>query len=418
MPDTVLLDRSSDSLPRQPNHAPQSIGIAGGGLMGLLLSWQLARRGHTVSLFEAGYFATPAAAAHTAAGMVAPLSEAIAGEPYLYDMGLAALRLWPELLQQLQAESGIAVNYQQNGSLIIAHPQDMAELRQFQRDAARIPLQTPLQMLNQSAISQLEPQLSPQFRQGLLTSDEAHIDNRQLLNTLVSACRQLDVAMHEGCAAEVDRHQIKTAVEQHSFDWVIDCRGHGARPQWQPLRGVRGEVLRLHAPEMSLARPVRLLHPRYQLYVVPKPDHHFVIGATQIESEDRSPMSLQSMLELGSALYTLSPAFAEGRILELNTNLRPALPDNRPQVQLETGLIRINGLFRHGFLLAPVVLTHTLALLESGGLPRSEALLASEGLVEQGPDRPLNPLPFAHILGQPVQGSPADVYLEDEVHDR
>ena len=114
---------------------------------------------------------------------------------------------------------------------------------------------------------------------------------------------------------------------------------------------------------MHLTRPVRLLHPRYQLYIVPKPNHEFVVGATQIESEDSSPVSVQSALELNSALYTLNPAFAEARIIEMQSNLRPALNDNRPQIQHEAGLIKVNGLYRHGYLLAPVVVQYTLALL-------------------------------------------------------
>jgi glycine oxidase len=126
---------------------------------------------------------------------------------------------------------------------------------------------------------------------------------------------------------------------------------------------VRGEVLRVSTDEVNLQRPVRLLHPRYQLYIVPKPNQEFVIGATQIESEDRSPMSVQSALELNSALYTVNPAFAEARIIEMQSNLRPALNDNRPQIQYTDGIVKVNGLYRHGYLLAPVVVQHTLALL-------------------------------------------------------
>ena len=86
-----------------------------------------------------------------------------------------------------------------------------------------------------------------------------------------------------------------------------------------------------------------------------------MIGATQIESEDRSPMTLQSSLELSSALYTLSPAFAEARIIEMDTNLRPAFMDNLPKVDVQDGLIIANGLFRHGYLLAPAVVENVLA---------------------------------------------------------
>jgi glycine oxidase len=150
-----------------------------------------------------------------------------------------------------------------------------------------------------------------------------------------------------------------------SFDLVIDCRGVGAQAQWQGVRGVRGEILRVQTDEVQLQRPVRLLHPRYQLYVVPKANQEFVIGATQIESEDRSPVSVQSALELNSALYTINPAFAEARIIEMTSNLRPALNDNRPQIQYGEGLICVNGLYRHGYLLAPIVVQHTLALIDS-----------------------------------------------------
>src|SRR5690606_20300415 len=125
--------------------------------------------------------------------------------------------------------------------------------------------------------------------------------------------------------------------------------------------GVRGETMYVHTPEVRLQRPVRLMHPRYQLYVVPKPEQRFIIGATQIESEDRSPISLQSSLELASALYTLAPAFAEARIIETGVNLRPAFMDNMPHVHAQSGLISANGLFRHGFLLAPAVVTQVLA---------------------------------------------------------
>ena len=127
------------------------------------------------------------------------------------------------------------------------------------------------------------------------------------------------------------------------------------------LRGVRGETLHVETKEIHLQRPVRLMHPRYQLYVVPKPNHRFIIGATQIESEDHSPVTIQSNLELSSALYTLSPAFAEARIIEMDTNLRPAFMNNLPKVTINEGLITANGLFRHGYLLAPAVVENVLA---------------------------------------------------------
>jgi glycine oxidase len=156
---------------------------------------------------------------------------------------------------------------------------------------------------------------------------------------------------------------------------VIDCRGLGARPQWPQLRGVRGEVLRVHAPEVTLQRPVRLVHPRYPLYIAPKPGQVFVIGATEIESEDMSAPSVRSTLELLSAAYAVHTGFAEARILEMATQCRPTLPDNLPALRAPApGVLQINGLYRHGFMVAPAVLDATLEWLATGQSPLARQL--------------------------------------------
>jgi glycine oxidase len=123
---------------------------------------------------------------------------------------------------------------------------------------------------------------------------------------------------------------------------------------------VRGEVIVLAAPGFKLQRAVRLLHPRWRVYIVPRPDEQLVIGATEIESEDRSPISVQSTMELLSAAFSIFPSLAEARILATDVNLRPATPDNLPWISIEEGLIRINGMFRHGWLLAPAVIEKAL----------------------------------------------------------
>jgi glycine oxidase len=131
---------------------------------------------------------------------------------------------------------------------------------------------------------------------------------------------------------------------------------------------VRGEVVRVHSPEVALSRPIRLLHPRYPIYIAPKPDGVYVIGATQIESEDTSPTSVRSALELLSALYSVHPAFGEARILEMVTQCRPTLPDNLPEIRWDgERLIRINGLYRHGYLMGPAVMDAALGLIHQLG---------------------------------------------------
>ncbi len=137
---------------------------------------------------------------------------------------------------------------------------------------------------------------------------------------------------------------------------MIDCRGLGAKPAWPALRGIRGEVARVHAPGIGLTRPVRLLHPRYPLYIAPKENDLYVIGATEVEGEDMSPVTVRSALELLSAAFAVHPGFGEARILELNAHCRPTLPDHRPAIVWDGArTLRVNGLYRHGFMIAPEV---------------------------------------------------------------
>jgi glycine oxidase len=166
--------------------------------------------------------------------------------------------------------------------------------------------------------------------------------------------------------------------KNEQFDWVIDCRGLGAKSAWnstsnsaKDLRGIRGEVIRLYAPEVKLRRPTRLIHPRYPIYIAPKEDDVYVVGATEIESEDVSPMSVRSAMELLSATYTVHSGFAEARILEMATQCRPTLKDNLPEIYLDKktngpSLMMINGLYRHGYMISPAILDCALEILNEG----------------------------------------------------
>lgn len=352
-----------------------SIGIAGAGLLGRLLAWQLSLQDHRVQLFDQRARGHDASAAHTAAGMLAPLSEAAASHPSLLPAGLQAIEQWRLWCEQL----GISDAFHAAGSLILAHPQDVAELRQFTAHCQRLgdAGEIGFKQLNRQTIATLEPDLSENFTQGLWAESEAHLDNRQVLAKLDQRLENSGATLTYQHAVRPSAGQILDADNQrHTFDLVIDCRGAGARQQLGQLRGVRGETLHLQTREVRLQRPVRLLHPRYQLYIVPKPEHRFVIGATQLESEDLSPISLQSSLELASAVYTLAPAFAEARILEAGVNLRPAYTDNLPKVTSEAGLITANGLYRHGYLLAPLVVNQVLSIVRGKNNRACEQLLS------------------------------------------
>ena len=177
-------------------------------------------------------------------------------------------------------------------------------------------------------------------------ADEAHLDSRLALQQLVAYLSAKDV--------EIQFEQSITAADCNS-DYVIDCRGYGARHDLPGLRGVKGEMLLLKSNDISLSRAVRFVHPRNPLYIVPRAEGLFMLGATMIENDERHRISARSMLELLSAAYALHPAFGEAEIIEIGVDVRPAFANNLPQLRRNKNTLYVNGLYRHGFLLGPAI---------------------------------------------------------------
>jgi len=320
-----------------------NIAIVGAGILGRLLALACRKHDWQVTLFDQDMPEGTQSCTYTGAGMLSPYAELDIAEPVIFELGQESLALWPQILAQLTQP----VFFQQQGALVVAHGRDSAELDRFERSMkSKCSQPTHIQLVHKEAIAKLEPALAGRFNSGIYLPGEGQIDNRQLLASLQETILASGIDWRWG-------EKIEPLSRLTGFDWVIDCRGLGAKPDWQALRGVRGEIIIVHAPEVTLNRPVRLMHPRYPLYVVPREDHRFLIGATSIESQDMRPMTVQSALELLSAAFSIHPGFAEAEILEMNVNCRPTLPDNLPQIQVAEGLMRINGLYRHGFLISP-----------------------------------------------------------------
>lgn len=341
-----------------------NIVILGAGLMGRLLACQLARAGHTLELFDAGGPEALTSAARAAAAMLAPLAESAITETSVVKMGVHGLRRWPELIAQLDEP----VFFQQAGTLVLWHRQDSAEAERFSRqmDATHqsLPNLPKARHLDAQGIAQLEPSLGSRFTQGLYLPGEGQLDNHQLLAVMLHQLQRLEVKLNWDSPRSPGDFSPGNPGQP---DWVFDCRGLGAREQWPALRGVRGEIITLEALEVKLTRPTRLIHPRYPIYIAPKGDGIFVLGATEIESDDLSPVSVRSTLELLSAAYSVDSGFAEARILDLVAQCRPALPDNLPSIRhLGERVMQINGLYRHGYLVAPALLDVVMELFQRG----------------------------------------------------
>ena len=346
-----------------------NIAIAGAGLLGRLLAFQLSRAGHAVHVFDpAPHAEARGAAGWTAAGMLSPVAELECADEGVFRLGLRSMELWPELLGQME----VPVECRFDGSLLLAHRGDEGAARRvmdlLEQKVEALGVGVRLRAdhrptdISPDALKEIEPAVRGPAHAWLLPH-EGRIHTVQAMQALAACAR--GVHWHWGRTVTATApHSVQTDAGEQRFDWVFDVRGTGARPQL-PVRGVRGEIFWLQCPGLQLTRPLRLLHPRHRVYLVPRAPDLVVVGASEIESEDRSPVSLRSTVELLAAAHSVVPELAEARVVHSESNLRPALPDNLPHLESQDGLTRINGLFRHGWLIAPALVEQALQELQA-----------------------------------------------------
>jgi glycine oxidase len=292
--------------------------------------------------------------------MLAPMSELETADNGVYQLGVKSLGLWPEIIRQLNETYGEKVFFQNNGTLVVSHPQDKGSLKHFV-SILKCKLGNDFDEYCQSvSLDVYEPELH-NFSEGMLLNIEAQLDSHQLLaamhrviktkgkweNQKVDVISSQSLSLSNGC--------------RRPYDWIFDCRGLAAHKSIDGLHGVRGERILVHAPQVNFNHMVRLMHPRYRLYVAPRENNNYIIGATEIESGDSGPISVRSTLELLSAAFSLHSGFAEARILDMRTGLRPTRLDHQPFVETKFGLTVINGFYRHGYLIAPAVIDSALS---------------------------------------------------------
>jgi glycine oxidase len=329
----------------------RSITVLGAGILGLWQALTLARAGHRVRLFEASAEPFTDAASLYGGVMLAPEREAESAPAMLRQLGREGVALWRDFYPGLRS----------NGSIVVAAARDRGELERFARRTQGH------RLVDGADLGALEPDLGGRFTSALYFPDEAHMPAPAALAFMLTEVQRAGVEIIWGEASP-----------EQEGETIVDCRGLAARDVLPNLRGVRGERALIRTREVTLQRPVQLLHPRLPLYVVPWDDGLFMIGATLVESEDAGPVSVRSALELLGGAYAVHPAFAEAEVVDLGAGVRPAFPDNVPRaVVREAGRrILVNGAYRHGFLLGPVLARTVADYIESGAT--SELLLIGE----------------------------------------
>lgn len=362
---------------RRTNQTPDLV-VVGAGVIGLAVAWRAAQRGVAVTIVDDS---VGRGASWAAAGMLAPVTEAHYGEEALLALNLASARRYPSFVEELEACSGIDVDYVRSGTLMVArHTDDLVALEEMHRYRTRLGLE--VDKLNAGECRELEPALSPRVRGGLWSADDNRIDARRLTSALLEAARRAGVVLVASRVSRVDigdrglRGVVLVDGTQLASRWVVLAAGswsgeigglpEEARP---PVRPVKGQVV--HLRRMPELRPITHNVRGVDVYLVPRGDSRLVLGATVEEAGYDVAVTAEAVYQLLKGAYELVPGILHAELLETVAGLRPGSPDNAPMVGETTveGLILATGHYRNGILLTPLTADAVVELLETGAVP-------------------------------------------------
>lgn len=360
------------------------LAVVGAGIIGLSVAWRAAQRGLSVVVLERDK--PGGGSSGVAAGMLAPVSEALLTEQPLLRLGLASADAYPAFVAELEEVSGITAGYHRCGTLLAARDADEAEA--LGRELAmRTRLGLSVQRLRASEARQLEPALAPVLRLALEIPDDHAIDPRRVVAALCVALARAGGELRVGEVARVCLSQDRVSgveladaqtVAAEQVVIAAGAWGFGGLPDDArvPLRPVKGQIMRLRDPSgPGLLRHVLRMRGGY---VVPRADGRYVVGATMEERGFDTHVTAGAIYELLRDATELLPGLGELLFEEVSAGLRPAAPDNAPVIGpgAVPGLHWATGHYRHGVLLAPVTADALAEVVSGEPLPERLAPFA------------------------------------------
>lgn len=371
--------------------------VIGGGIIGLSLAYELARRGLSVTVVEQGEWGGQASSA--AAGMLAPLKEFSSTGPLL-DLGMDSLALYPQWAKELEAYTAGDVQLSLDGLLTVAlnerEEETLKAKYQWQREAGY-----DVQWLMGKELQEVEPLLTNLATAAIYSPKEGHINNRMLLRALVTACQQMGVVLHAGCVVSRLAHTagrvvgVDTTSGPIRADHTIVCSGAWAGIMLEmvgvsiPVRPVRGQI----AAVSSVGIPLRTVIFGTSGYLTPKKDGRIVIGATEDESGFQREVTLAGLASILQGVMPYVPALHAATFLEAWGGLRPATADGKPllgEVPGWDGLSLAGGHFRNGILLSPITAKRMADWIEKGQKEPLSPFLPERFLNADEPSRLIN----------------------------
>ncbi len=331
---------------------PDSVAVIGGGVIGLSVAREVARRGWRVTVHDDGRKGP----SWVAGGMLAPYSEAWPGEDDLLDLGIESLRIWHDDFIDDADNTVITAR----GSLTVAvDTADVGELRtmiDWLAGHGHTVAET-------TDARDVEPLLAQNIRRGFTAPEELAVDNRKVLRALTADCAALGVR----------RGPAVANLEEASGDQIVVANGvEAATLANLPVRPVKGEVLRLRRRPGAMPPPTHVIRARIHgrhVYLVPREDG-VVVGATQYEHGHDTAPAVAGVRDLLDDACAVLPCLGEYEFAECAAGLRPMTEDNLPLVgRIDDRTLVAAGHGRSGFLLAPWTAKTIGALLDGGESP-------------------------------------------------
>jgi glycine oxidase len=345
--------------------------IVGGGIIGQSVAWRLAQRGLSVTVVDP----TPGrGASHTAAGLLAPVTELRYEGRELLALNVESARRYPAFVAELEA-AGQPVGYRRSGTVQVAwDATDLADMRALQ--AFQHTLGVSSQLLTSRELRSHEPALAPGLAGGLLAADDHQIDNRALVEALSQVDKRLGVSFvpHKVATLDVDHGRV-VGVSTVDGDrlWAgvtVLAAGAWSRGLFNevPVRPVKGQTVRLRTGGDTLRQVVRGTVRGHPVYLAQRAGGELVVGASSEEAGFDLRARAGAVYELLRDAQALVPELSEAEFVEVSTSVRPGSPDDAPLLGLSgvDGLIVATGHYRNGILLTPVTADEIARLVVDG----------------------------------------------------
>lgn len=350
--------------------------VIGGGVIGLSVAYEVARRGRSVMVVEKER--PGSGATDVAAGMLAPIAEADASLPQIVQLGLDSVRRYPEMVARIEQDSGLDCDYVRSGTVMVALDADHREvLRHLAGERERMGLE--VRELSAGEARELEPRLSPRVVGGLQLMDDHSVDPRRLARALAAAIeRRGGSLVFPAQVTAIDREGPSVAVKGASGQ-ILQVRAGAvlvAAGSWTsrdipgfdhlPLRPVKGQVVRVRG-EKLIERVVRTP----DVYLVPRSDGELVVGASSEEKGFDDRQLIGPILRLLTDAWRALPEIRELELFETNVGFRPTLRDHLPAIGPSgvEGVYLATGHYRHGILLAAATAELLAGLIVDGDSP-------------------------------------------------